>query len=61
MTLKINDKKERVYELTCATDGCGKVGGTITFKENHGRESDEALEAELNAKYTHTCEAHSTA
>jgi hypothetical protein len=54
--LKINpDTHERMFELTCH---CGKVGGTITFKEDHGRTSDEALEAELRATYSHVCDDH---
>jgi hypothetical protein len=47
---------ERVYEFTCH---CGENGGEIRFPENHGRESDETLKAELNATYSHRCEDHS--
>jgi hypothetical protein len=47
---------ERVYELRCH---CDEKGGEIRFPENHGRESDEALKAELDAIYSHRCEAHS--
>jgi hypothetical protein len=47
--------KERVYELLC---DCGEKGGEIRFPEDHGRESDEALEAELDAHITHTCDYH---
>ena len=47
---------ERVYELRCH---CGEKGGEIRFKENHGRESDDALKTELDAIYSHRCEAHS--
>jgi hypothetical protein len=50
---------ERVYDLICIEDGCETMGGEIRFPENHGRESDEALEAELDATYSHTCEEHS--
>jgi hypothetical protein len=46
---------ERVYELRCH---CGEKGGEIRFKEAHGRESDEALKDELDATYSHRCEAH---
>ena len=46
---------ERIYELRYH---CGEKGGEIRFAEKHGRESDKALEAELNATYSHTCEAH---
>jgi len=46
---------ERVYELRCH---CGEKGGEIRFRQNHGRPSDEALEAELDAIYTHRCDAH---
>jgi hypothetical protein len=49
---------ERIYELRC---DCGEKGGEIRFQENHGRESDEALEAELDAKYSHACDTHSAA
>jgi hypothetical protein len=49
---------ERVFELRC---DCGEKGGEIRFKADHGRASDEALEAELNAIYSHRCEAHSHA
>ena len=55
MALKINEKSERIFELICH---CGVVGGTITFPEKHGRESDAALEAELLATYSHRCEEH---
>ena len=48
--------KERVYELLC---DCGEKGGEIRFPENHGRESDDHLEAELRAKYSHQCDEHS--
>lgn len=59
MALKIDPvTEERVYELMCVEDGCVTVGGTITFAKEHGRESDAALEAELDAKYTHTCDDH---
>ncbi len=59
MALKINEEtQERIYELACIEDGCETVGGTITFPEKHGRESDEELEVELDALYTHRCEAH---
>jgi hypothetical protein len=56
MTL-INDPQtnERIYELRCH---CGDKGGEIRFPEKHGRESDQALQTELDAKYTHTCQAH---
>jgi hypothetical protein len=47
---------ESVYELRCH---CGEKGGEIRFPENHGRESDEALKAELDATYSHRCEDHS--
>jgi hypothetical protein len=47
--------KERIYELRCH---CGEKGGEIRFPEKHGRESDEALEQELDARYTHTCDQH---
>lgn len=58
MTLIIDPiTKERVYELRCE---CGEKGGEIRFPENHGRESDEALQAELDATYVHACEAHPT-
>ena len=33
-------------------------GGEIRFPEKHGRESDDALKAELDAIYSHRCEAH---
>lgn len=46
---------ERVYELICS---CGSKGGEIRFPENHGRDSDEALKAELDSIYTHRCEEH---
>ena len=56
MTLIIDRQtNERVYELRCH---CGEKGGEIRFAENHGRESDEALKAELDAIYSHRCEAH---
>ncbi len=48
---------ERVYELRCH---CGARGGEIRFPETHGRESDEALEKELDAIYTHRCAEHAT-
>lgn len=47
---------ERVYELRCH---CGEKGGEIRFPEKHGRQSDDALEKELDATYTHTCDQHS--
>ena len=47
---------ERVYELRCH---CGAKGGEIRFSEHHGRESDEALERELDAAYAHRCDEHS--
>ncbi|HLH93552.1 MAG TPA: hypothetical protein VKW08_00395 [Xanthobacteraceae bacterium] len=46
---------ERVYELCCH---CGEKGGEIRFPENHGRDSDQALEQELNTIYSHTCDQH---
>jgi hypothetical protein len=56
MTLLIdNQTNERIYELRCH---CGKKGGEIRFAEKHGRESDEALEAELRAAYSHRCDDH---
>ena len=56
MTLIIDpETNERVYELRC---DCGEKGGEIRFPAEHGRESDEALEAELDALYSHACEAH---
>jgi len=58
MTLTIDPQtKERVYELRCH---CGEQGGEIRFPEHHGRASDEALEQELAAAYTHTCATHSS-
>ena len=60
MALKIDAQtEERVFELICISDGCETVGGEIRFPENHGRESDEALEAELSAIYSHACDDHS--
>jgi hypothetical protein len=57
MTLIIDPQtNERVYELRCH---CGEKGGEIRFPENHGRASDEALEAELDKTYSHRCDAHS--
>jgi hypothetical protein len=57
--LKIDPQtNERVYDLVCNTDGCETIGGEIRFPENHGRESDAALEAELDATYTHLCDQH---
>jgi hypothetical protein len=50
--------QERVYPLTCIENGCEVIGGEIRFPENHGRENDEVLEAELNAIYSHICEDH---
>jgi hypothetical protein len=47
--------KDRIYELRCQ---CGEKGGEIRFPERHGRESDEALEKELDATYTHACDQH---
>jgi hypothetical protein len=47
--------KERIYELRCH---CGEKGGEIRFPEKHGRESDDALQQELDATYTHTCNEH---
>jgi hypothetical protein len=59
MKLIIDPKtNERIYELLCH---CGEKGGEIKFPEKHGRISDEALEAELNATYSHRCDAHSHA
>jgi hypothetical protein len=51
-----NETNERVYELRCH---CGEKGGEIRFPKKHGRESDDALKAELDAIYSHRCEAHS--
>jgi hypothetical protein len=51
------ETNERVYELRCH---CGEKGGEITFPETHGHESDEALEKELDATYTHACETHTS-
>jgi hypothetical protein len=48
---------ERVYELRCCQ--CGAKGGEDRFPEKHGRQSDQALEKELDAIYTHTCQQHS--
>jgi hypothetical protein len=58
MTLKINEKNERIFELVCMEAGCAKVGGTITFPEKHGRKDDDALETELKALYSHQCDDH---
>ena len=44
--------RERVFTLECE---CGDKGGEIRFPENHGRESDAALERELKERYTHMC------
>jgi hypothetical protein len=52
------ETKERVYELRCH---CDEKGGEIRFPENHGRESDAVLEAELDATYIHRCDEHSEA
>lgn len=59
MAFKIDPKtNERVYELICIADGCEVIGGEIRFPENHGRESDAALEAELDNQYSHACDDH---
>lgn len=56
MTLIIDPQtNERVYELRCH---CGEKGGEIRFPEKHGRDSDEALQKELDAIYTHRCAEH---
>jgi hypothetical protein len=60
MPLKIDPiTKERIFELVCNTDGCETAGGEIRFPENHGRENDEVLKAELSAQYSHSCDTHS--
>jgi hypothetical protein len=60
MALKVDPKThERIFKLVCVADGCETVGAEIRFPENHGRETDEAHEAELNAIYSHTCGDHS--
>lgn len=54
MKLTIDAKtRERVFELRCP---CGTQGGEIRFPIFHGRESDEALEKELKAQYSHICD-----
>lgn len=59
MALKIDPRtNDRIFELVCFRDGCKTVSGEIRFPENHGRESDEALEAELRATYSHDCDDH---
>jgi hypothetical protein len=56
MTLIIDPKtNDRIYELRCH---CGQKGGEIRFSEQHGRESDETLERELDATYAHRCDEH---
>jgi len=60
MALKLDPTtNERIYPLICSEDGCETQGGEIRFPENHGRDSDEALEAECQALYSHTCDDHS--
>jgi len=49
---------ERIYPLTCETCGEHTEGNEVRFPENHGRESDDALEKELDATYTHRCAQH---
>jgi hypothetical protein len=59
MTLIIDpETSQRVYELICE---CGEKGGEIRFPADHGRESDDALEAELDAVYSHQCDGCSDA
>jgi len=51
--MRDTDVEYLIYELAC---DCGEKGGSVTFEAlTHGRESEEALEAELDEKYTHTC------
>lgn len=47
------DVYEVVYDLKCK---CGNIGGEIRFNAEHGRESDEVLEKELDETYQHECE-----
>lgn len=48
---------ERVFQLQCSV--CGSICGEIRFPENHGRETDEALDSELSNDYSATCAIHS--
>ena len=48
------DGKEIViYDFICA---CGAKGGELTFPVEHGRESDEALLAEIKKESSHICD-----
>lgn len=50
--------RERIFCLECKECGTHDPENTITFPEDHGRESDEALEEECKATYTHRCDSH---
>lgn len=52
------EKEKLVFDLVCIENGCEVKGGEVVFPLNHGRESDEALEAELQATYSHRCDEH---
>ena len=49
------DTEVLVFELACH---CGIAGGEVVFPLNHGRATDEELEAECKRLYTHHCDTH---
>ena len=51
------DIEELIFYLKCKK--CGKICGEKRFPLDHGRVSDEALEAEQQALYTTYCDTHS--
>lgn len=54
-----HEVEELVFDLQCSVAGCKEIGGEVRFPIEHGRKSDQHLEDELKALYSHTCDAHS--